>query len=87
MKKKLQKYFIFFGPFLITFLVGIYVESSIADLYKWVDQNGVIHISDSPPHNVDNSKIDRQQGVPFAVINGKSVHGYSEKAYNNALSN
>jgi len=175
MTKQLRKYFIFVGPFLIILIVGIFVESSMADMYKWVDQNGVIHFSDRPPHNVDNStietlpthttdeknarlqeknatenknnvsnttdpvqkytlvkepevelyitswcpwckkakaffrsrgiafveydiekdkeaarrkeKIDRRKGVPFAVINGKSVHGYNEKGYNNALSN
>jgi glutaredoxin len=31
------------------------------------------------------AQIDRQKGVPFAVINGKGIHGYNENAYNNAL--
>jgi len=154
MTKQIQKYF----TFLVLFIVFVFVESSIADMYKWVDQNGVTHISDTPPHTADNSKIetfptenrdnrsntadsvrqnplvkepkvelyttswcpwckkakaffrsrgitfdeydiekdkkaanrkeqlDSKKGVPFAVINGKGVHGYSEEAYNEALS-
>jgi hypothetical protein len=31
------------------------------------------------------AEIDRHQGVPFAVINGKGIHGYNVKAYFNAL--
>ncbi|MBW2605203.1 MAG: DUF4124 domain-containing protein [Deltaproteobacteria bacterium] len=135
-------------------------------MYKWVDENGVVHFSDTPPDDADNSdietlptyttqensstenkdnrsnptdsvrknpwgikpkvelyttswcpwckkakaffrskgivfveyniekdkaaarrkaQIDRQKGVPFAVINGKGIHGYSEKAYDIAL--
>jgi glutaredoxin len=30
-------------------------------------------------------RIDRQTGVPFAVINGKGTNGYNEIAYINAL--
>jgi glutaredoxin len=31
-------------------------------------------------------KLDKKRGIPFAVINGKYyIHGYDEKAYNNAL--
>ena len=168
MTKQIRKYFIFLGLFLIIFIAGVFVENSIADMYKWVDENGVVHFSDTPPDDADNSdvdtlttysthennvypeennstenrdnrssptdsvlkkpkvelyttswcpwckkakaffrsrgivfveydiekdkaaasrkaQIDRQKGVPFAVINGKGIHGYSEKAYNNAL--
>jgi len=30
-------------------------------------------------------QLDRQNGVPFAVINGKGINGYSEEAYASAL--
>ena len=30
-------------------------------------------------------QIDRQQGVPFAVINGEGIHGYNVRAYKDAL--
>jgi len=173
MTKQIRKYSIFLGPFLIIFIAGVFAEKSIADMYKWVDENGVVHFSDTPPDDADNSDIDTlptystpenngypqednskesrenrssptdslqkkirlkkpkvelysrsrcpwckrakaffrsrgivfleydiekdkaaarrkaqldsQKGVPFAVINGKGIHGYNENAYNNAL--
>ncbi len=30
-------------------------------------------------------ELDPRGGVPFAIINGKEIHGYSESAYKNAL--
>jgi glutaredoxin len=173
MTKQFRKYLIFWGFFLMIFMVGVVATRSIADMYKWIDENGVAHFSDAPPGDVDDSdietlptvttpqsnsysqgnnstgnrdnginfrdtaqknpwvvqpkvelyttswcpwckkakaffrsrgisfveydveknkeaarrkaKIDRQKGVPFAVINGKGIHGYLEKAYINAL--
>ena len=168
MTKQIRKYFIFSGLFLIIFMAGFFAENSIADMYKWVDENGVVHFSDTPPDDADNSdidylptysthennvypqennstenrdnrssptdsvlkkpkvelyttswcpwckkakaffrsrgivfveydiekdkaaarhkaQIDSPKGVPFAVINGKGIHGYNENAYNNAL--
>lgn len=175
MTKQIRKYLIYWGPFLIIFMVAVFVDRSIADMYKWVDKNGIIHFSDTPPDVDDNSdietlptyttpenygnpqdnnstenksrdnslnprdtvektswgikpkvelyttswcpwckkakaffrtrgiafteydiekdkeaarrktQIDRQQGVPFAVINGKGIHGYNIKAYKDAL--
>ncbi len=32
-------------------------------------------------------KLDQRQGVPFAIINGKYIHGYSPQAYEFALYN
>ncbi len=32
-------------------------SASVADLYKWVDENGKIHYGDSPPENVTLKKI------------------------------
>ena len=173
MTKLFRKYLIFLGPFLMIFMVTVFVERSIADMYKWVDENGIAHFSDAPPDVTDNSdietlpthttpenngypqenkstenrdnrsnptdtvqkkpwvkkpkvelyttswcpwckkakaffrsrkiafveydiekdkeaarrkaQIDRQKGVPFAVINGKGISGYNETAYINAL--
>jgi glutaredoxin len=31
------------------------------------------------------NELDPRKGVPFAVINGKQIHGYSEAAYQRAL--
>ena len=176
MTKQFRKYLIFLCPFFIIFMVAVFADRSIADMYKWVDENGIAHFSDTPPDDADNSdidtlptyttpenngypqdnnstenenrdnslnpadtvqkktrikkpkvelyttswcpwckkakaffrsrgitfveydiekdkeaarrkaQIDRQQGVPFAVINGIGVNGYNVKAYNNALS-
>ncbi|MBC8392401.1 MAG: glutaredoxin family protein [Deltaproteobacteria bacterium] len=174
MTKQIEKYLIFLGPVFVIFIVGIFVESSIAEMYKWVDKNGVLHLSDMPPQidqnlrietlptyktnkkkvdfqkknsteNTDDGsdkadinlkktssikpkvelyitgwcpwckkaktffqsrgiefveydiekdkeaarrkeQIDSRKGVPFAVINGKHIHGYNETAYKKALS-
>jgi glutaredoxin len=58
MTKQIRKYLIFLGPFLIIFMAGVFAEKSIADMYKWVDENGVVHFSDTPPYDADNSDID-----------------------------
>jgi len=176
MTKQFRKYLLFLGPLVIIFIVAVFTDRSIADMYKWVDENGITHFSDTPPDDADNSdidilptyttpenndypldnnstenenrdnrlnpadtvqkkprvitpkvelyttswcpwckkakaffrsrgiafveydiekdkeaarrkaRIDRQQGVPFAVINGIGINGYNIKAYNNALS-
>ncbi|MEJ2656240.1 MAG: glutaredoxin domain-containing protein [Desulfobacterales bacterium] len=173
MTKQFWKYLIFWCLFLMIFMVGVFAGYSIADMYKWVDENGVAHFSDAPPGNADNSdietlptyitpadneysqenistenkenrsnstdtaeknswikkskvelyttswcpwckkakaffrsrgisfieydieknkaaarrkaQIDRQNGVPFAVINGIGIHGYNVNAYIDAL--
>jgi glutaredoxin len=173
MTKQFRKYSVFLGPFLMIFLAGIFVNRSMADMYKWVDETGVAHFSDTPPddtgdsdietlpsyithenngylkenHSAENkdnlsnstdavqknprvikpkvelyttswcpwckkakaffrsrgiafveydiekdkaaarrkAQIDPRNGVPFALINGKGISGYNEKAYFNAL--
>ena len=57
MTRRIRKYSIFLCPFLIIFMAGVFVDSSIADMYKWVDENGVVHFSDTPPDDADNSDI------------------------------
>ena len=57
MTKQFRKYLIFLGPFLIIFMVAVFADHSIADMYKWVDENGISHFSDTPPDD-DNSDID-----------------------------
>jgi hypothetical protein len=58
MTKQIRKYLIFLGPFLIIFMAGVFAENSIADMYKWVDENGVVHFSDTPSDDADNSDIE-----------------------------
>ncbi|ABV35462.1 hypothetical protein Ssed_0851 [Shewanella sediminis HAW-EB3] len=31
------------------FLLGLYLPSALAQVYKWVDEDGVVHFSDKPP--------------------------------------
>jgi glutaredoxin len=39
--------------FFVTLLVGvIFSGATIAEIYKWVDENGIIHLSDSPPQEI-----------------------------------
>lgn len=39
--------------FLVTLFVGtVFAGVTSADIYKWVDQNGTIHLSDSPPQEI-----------------------------------
>jgi len=58
MTKQFRKYLIFLGPFLMIFMVAVFVDRSIADMYKWVDENGIAHFSDVPPDVTDNSDIE-----------------------------
>lgn len=166
MTNRIGKYLILLSVFFVFSIIDVFVETSIAGMYKWVDQNGVVHVSDTPPQHADNAEIeklptyqtdkkvpeetkdtrtitpyvvqqkpsikerkvelyttswclwckkakaffqakgipfieydiekdkeaarrkewiDTQKGVPFAVIDGRGVHGYSEEAYNKAL--
>lgn len=166
MTNRIGEYLVLLGVFFVFSIIDVFVETSIAGMYKWVDQNGVVHVSDTPPQHADNAKIeklptyqtdkkvpeetkdtrtitpyvvqqkpslkerkvelyttswcpwckkakaffqakgipfieydiekdkeaarrkeriDTQKGVPFAVIDGRGVHGYSEEAYNKAL--
>ncbi len=152
--------------FLIAFIATLVISGlSTAEMYKYVDENGVVHFQDSPPENVgadveiksiptsnggdyngskpksENSertlpwkngysnakvelyvtswctyckqaanyfrskgitfteyniekdkaallrkkKLDKRQGVPFAVVNGQKIHGFMPQAYENAL--
>ena len=164
--KKLNALFIVF--LLILIITGL----ATAELYKWVDENGVVHITDTPPEDVApnekagsitpsksspganphppgkkttltqklldifqkkpknrtspqvelfttswcpycqkardffrsrgipfteydiekdknaaarKNQLDRRNGVPFVVINGRGLHGYSSEAYERAL--
>jgi len=55
--KKLNALFIVF--FLILIITGL----ARAEIYKWVDENGVVHISDVPPEDVgSNEKV--ESGTP-----------------------
>ena len=39
--------------FIVFFLIFIVTGLARAEIYKWVDENGVVHISDVPPEDVE----------------------------------
>ena len=46
-----------------------------AELYKWVDENGVVHYSQTPPENAQTSGVDVQEQYPEAALPaGESVY-------------
>jgi glutaredoxin len=136
MKKLKALFIVFFLIFVISGLAG-------AELYRWVDKDGVVHLSDVLPRNARRSaevqstissenrtglkvelyttswcpycqkardffrsrgipfteydiekdkaaaarknRLDKKNGVPFAMINGRGIHGWSAAAYEQAL--
>ncbi len=81
--------------FLITFISILITGLSTAEMYKYVDENGVLHFQDHPPEDVNiekdkaaalrKKKLDSGRGVPFAVVNGRKISGFNPKAYENAM--
>lgn len=46
-----------------------------AELYKWVDENGVVHYSQMPPENTQTSEVEVQEQYPEAASpRGESVY-------------
>lgn len=46
-----------------------------AELYKWVDENGVVHYSQTPPENTQTSEVEVQEQYPEAASpRGESVY-------------
>ena len=136
MKKLNALLMVFFLILVITGLAG-------AEIYRWVDKDGVVHLSDVPPKNrgsiarvesttpsekrtspkvelyttswcpycdkareffrsrgipfteydiekdksaaARKNRLDKKNGVPFVVINGRGIHGWSAAAYEQAL--
>jgi len=52
MKKHIDKYSFVFVAWFVFLIVCILTENTDAEMYKWVDENGVVHFSDSPPMGV-----------------------------------
>ena len=54
-------------------LVGLFLASSFgltaAQVYKWVDENGVVHFSDKPPEHQQSSEVD----MPIAETPGEEA--------------
>ena len=84
MKKQFRKYLIFLGPFVMIFMVAVLVDRSIADMYKWVDENGIAHFSDSPPDVTDNSEIETLPTYVTPENNGYPQDNNSAENENNS---
>ena len=44
------------------------------ELYKWVDENGVVHYSQTPPQNAESSEIEVQEDYAVPAPAGASVY-------------
>ena len=84
MKKQFRKYLIFLGPFVMIFMVAVLVDRSIADMYKWVDENGIAHFSDTPPDVTDNSEIETLPTYVIPETNGYPQDNNSAENENNS---
>ncbi|MGB6280796.1 MAG: glutaredoxin family protein [Syntrophobacteria bacterium] len=123
--------------FTVFFLILIVTGLARAEIYRWVDGNGVVYISDFSPQKAESiasaetrtspkvelyttrwchycekareffrsrgiffteydiekdksaaarkNQLDKKKGVPFVVINGRRIHGWSAAAYEQAL--
>ena len=49
------------GIFLAFFVLVVVAETSSAEIYRWVDENGVVHFSDSPTESI--SDANREDAV------------------------
>ena len=49
---------------LLMIAIHFFANQAIADIYKWVDQNGVIHFSDSPPTSGQNVETKKTTNYP-----------------------
>ena len=58
--------------FIVFFLILIITGSARAEIYKWVDENGVVHITDVPPEDVgQNGKV--ESTTPFSDVPPENV--------------
>lgn len=57
-------------PLLFSLLAILFPLLAFADVYKWVDENGVVHYSEQPPPDQPCDEVDlRESGAPAATEN------------------
>ncbi len=78
--------------FFVILSVGLFIAGAgIAGVYKWVDENGIVHFSDAPPsHGNSSEKVERvsghKDGVPTVryadteSLSSNSTSGKAEKS-------
>lgn len=60
---------------LLAILGGLSFTAMGAELYKWVDENGVVHYSQVPPENTQPAEVEVQETYPEAEApSGESVY-------------
>jgi thiol-disulfide isomerase/thioredoxin len=69
MTKQKDRYFLLWGSILAILIVGVFVERSVAEMYKWVDERGVTHFSDLPPESQE----------PASEVESISTYDYRPK--------
>lgn len=59
----------------LALLGSLGLSAMAAELYKWVDENGVVHYSQTPPQNSQTSEVEVQEQYPEAALpRGESVY-------------
>lgn len=71
MTKRIRFFSTFLSLILIALMAGVWAERSAADMYKWVDENGVAHFSDAPPAGAGDAKIET---LPTYATHEKNAH-------------
>lgn len=52
------------GIFLAFLWLVLVIEPSAAEIYRWVDENGVVHFSDSPTESISEAKEAEEDSSP-----------------------
>jgi glutaredoxin len=75
-----------------TATVEIYITSwcpYCAQAIKFLQDNGIPYVAYDIEKDSEAAKrkerLSQQRGVPFAIINGKKIYGFSEQTYSKAL--
>ena len=82
MPKQFRKYLIFWNLFLTIFMAVMFIDRSIANMYKWVDEKGVAHFSDTPPEDTANN-IDIETLTSYTTPGINEYSPNNDSAYNN----
>ena len=53
-----------YGLLLTIFVFVLGMETSSAEIYRWVDENGVVHFSDAPTRDVSNATQEEEVSTP-----------------------
>jgi len=66
----------------ILLLLAFFSNPSHADIFKWIDSDGKVHFSDSPPRTVAEEKI---QAIEVTPVNIMEINDADDQATRNFL--